>query len=68
MLKVEGEPDLVRTSNGVIQNINQNEYQAYMAKRRAIVEQRDRMQRLEQEVAEMKNSIATILNLLLEKK
>lgn len=68
MLKVEGEPDLARAPNGTIQNINQNEYQAYVAKRKAIIEQRNRMERLEQEVAEMKNSIATILQLLLEKK
>lgn len=68
MLRVEGEPDLVRTANGTIQNINQNEYQAYIAKRQTIVEQRNRMKRLEDEVAEMKNSLATILNLLLERK
>lgn len=68
MLRVEGEPDLVRTANGTIQNINQDEYQAYIAKRKSIIEQRNRMDRLEHEVADIRNNLSIIMQLLLEKK
>lgn len=67
-LRVEGEPDLVRLPNGTIQNNNQNEYQTYIAKRRAIQEQRERVEKLEADVSVMKANIAMILQLLMEKK
>lgn len=67
-MRVKDEPDLVRDQNGTIQNINQNEYEAYMAKRRAVADQRNRMNELENRVASMENNIAMILQLLRDRK
>lgn len=66
--RVDGQPDLVRTEDGVIQNINQDEYQAYVARRRAVMESRGRIDNLEREVGEIKNNIALILQLLQDRK
>lgn len=68
MLRVEGEPDLARTTYGVIQNVNQDAYQSYIAKRKSIMENRNRLDRLENEVANINNTLATILQLLTERK
>lgn len=68
MLRVEGEPDLVRTPQGIIQNVNQDSYQAYIAKRKSMAEQKTKIEKLESDVAEMKTTLATILQLLTEKK
>lgn len=67
MIKVKDEPDLSRDSNGVIQNTNTNAYHEYIARRQKINDDRDRISALEKDTAEIKDSLAQILKLLMDK-
>ncbi len=64
MLKIEGEPDLIKDHNGVIQNINENEFHAFITRRAKVQEDKNRIDKLEQDNAEIKNTLAVILSLL----
>lgn len=66
--RVDGQPDLVRDEDGVIQNVNQDEFQAYINRRKAVMESRGRIDMLEREVGEIKNNIDLILKLLQDRK
>lgn len=64
MFKVEGEPDLIRDSSGVIKNVNRDEYMAYIARRNAMKAQQERLDRLEKESGEMRGMLTEILQIL----
>lgn len=64
MYKVEGQPDLVRTKDGSIQNINTNEYHSFIHRRNAILENQKRMESLESDNKEIKQTLSQILELL----
>ena len=64
MIKVKDEPDLIRDSNNVIQNINTNAYHDFIARRNKINQDSDRIIALEKDNAEIKDSLAQILKLL----
>jgi len=64
MLKVQGEPHLVRTSTGAIQNNNQDDFLAYIAKRNAANDTKNRLEALERETKELKQMLGAILQLL----
>lgn len=67
-MKVKDQPDLVRDpSTGAIQNTNNDAYRAYIAKRDAIIESKNRMDKIEQDNAEIKSTLAIIMKLLMEK-
>lgn len=68
MIRVKDEPDLARSPDGTIQNINQNEYHAYIAKRRAVMETKNRLDRLDSDVTQIKDTLSMILQLLNERK
>jgi hypothetical protein len=68
MIRVQDEPDLVRAPDGTIQNINQTEYQAYIARRKSVMETKNRLDNLEKDMSGIKDSLATILQLLTERK
>ena len=65
MIKVKDEPDLARDSNGVIQNTNTNAYHDYIARRQKAAEANNRLTALEKDNAEIKDSLAKILQLLM---
>lgn len=64
-MKVKDEPNLERDpSNGVVQNTNQDAYRAYIAKRNAILENKNRFEAIEKDNAEIKQTLSMILELL----
>ena len=64
MYKVTGEPDLIKDQNGVVQNNNSNDYHAYVAKRNAVLHNSKRIEKLEQDNSEIKETLSEILKLL----
>jgi hypothetical protein len=64
MQRVKDEPTLARTEAHVIENIDQEAYQAYVARRRAVLDTKQRLDKLEQDTAEIKNTLGAILQLL----
>lgn len=66
MIKVANEPDLARDHKGIIHNTNRDEYNLYMDRKKAILRDRQRIERLEMDNAEIKESLAIILQLLLK--
>ena len=68
MLRVKDEPDLVRTPTGTIQNINNDEYRAFISKRRATLETKERLEKLETENKEINQKLDLILSLLKDRK
>lgn len=64
MYKVEGEPDLRRDSTGVIHNVNNHSYLEYITKRNAALENRKRIEQLESDNKEIKETLKLILQLL----
>jgi hypothetical protein len=64
-LKVEGYTHLVRdqSTNSII-NTNMTEYQEYVSRRNAKNEENQKVQNLEKDLANMKNDITEIKNLL----
>jgi uncharacterized protein (UPF0335 family) len=64
MYKVTGEPHLIKDNIGIVQNNNNTEYQAYIAKRNAALQNSARIERLEQENSEIKEALSEILKLL----
>jgi phosphoenolpyruvate synthase/pyruvate phosphate dikinase len=64
MIKVKDEPDLARDTKGVIQNVNTSAYRDFIARRNLMNQDRDRISALEQDNAEIKDSLAQILKLL----
>lgn len=67
-MKVKDQPDLARDpSTGAVQNTNNDAYRVYIAKRDAIIEGRNRMDKIEQDNAEIKSTLAIIMKLLMEK-
>lgn len=67
MYKVIGEPDLMRDDNGVLHNVNTNDYRSYIAKRNAALEDKQRIDRLEKETTEIKETLSAILQILRDK-
>ena len=64
---VEGHSDLARNpQNGSIVNVNNIEYQQYLARREVKSEKKQKVQNLEDELATMKNDIDEIKSLLKE--
>lgn len=66
-MKVKDEPDLVRQPNGTIQNTNTAAYQAFVAKRKAVLDNESRLLAIEKDNAEIKASLSHIIQLLLDK-
>lgn len=64
MLRVQGEPHLVRTATGAIQNTNQDEFLAFIAKRNAANDTKNRLEALERETKELKQMLSAVLQLL----
>jgi hypothetical protein len=67
-MRVEGEPDLIKSDAGIVQNVNHTEYWAFVNKRKSIQESNKRMDLLEQDNREIKNSLAMIIKMLGDKK
>lgn len=65
--KVEGEPDLIRDETGTIQNNNQDAYRVYIARRDAATANVRRIEQLEQDTSEIKQSMSEILAILRNK-
>ena len=64
---VEGHSDLARNpQNGSIVNVNNIEYQQYLARREVKIEKKQKVQNLEDELATMKDDIDEIKSLLKE--
>lgn len=64
-LKVEGYTHLVRDQNtNSIVNTNMSEYQEYVSRRNAKSEENQKVQNIEEELANMKDDISEIKNLL----
>ena len=64
---VEGHSDLARNpQNGSIVNVNNIEYQQYLARREVKSEEKQKVQNLEDELATMKGDIDEIKSLLKE--
>ena len=64
---VEGHSDLARNpQNGSIVNVNNIEYQQYLARREVKSEKKQKVQNLEDELATMKDDIDEIKSLLKE--
>lgn len=64
---VEGHSDLARNpQNGSIINVNNIEYQQYLARREVKIEKKQKVQNLEDELATMKDDIDEIKSLLKE--
>lgn len=64
--KVEGEPDLVRDDSGIIRNMNHNDYRAFIIKRAAALENKNRLDKIESDNKEIKQTLDLILKLLKE--
>lgn len=58
---------LYRGKYGVIHNTNEEEYQAYIASRQRQLDEKARLENLEKDVTEMKQSLDLILKLLQDK-
>lgn len=52
-MKVEGRPELVKTADGVVKNVDQEAFLRFLA-------QRDAAQRREQEVTELRSEVAEL--------
>ena len=64
---VEGHSDLARNpQNGSIINVNNIEYQQYLARREVKIEKKQKVQNLEDELANIKGDIDEIKSLLKE--
>jgi uncharacterized protein YqfB (UPF0267 family) len=64
---VEGHSDLARDpNNGSIINVNKNEYNQYLARREVKSEKTQKVQNIEDELANMKGDIDEIKSLLKE--
>ena len=64
---VEGHSDLARNpQDGSIINVNNIEYQQYLARREVKIEKKQKVQNLEDELATMKDDIDEIKSLLKE--
>jgi TolA-binding protein len=64
---VEGHSDLARDpQNGSIVNVNNTEYEQYLARREVKNEKNQKVQNLEEELASMKGDIDEIKSLLKE--
>ena len=65
-IKVKDEPGLVRQGENpaVISNVDVEGYHAYMAKRRAATETKERLEALEGRMNGIENALGQILNLL----
>jgi len=64
-LKVEGYSHLIRDRNtNSIVNTNMSEYQEYVSRRNAKSEENQKVQNIEEELANMKDDINEIKNLL----
>tara|TARA_Y100000361_G_C10842852_1_gene180405 strand:- start:210 stop:437 length:228 start_codon:yes stop_codon:yes gene_type:complete len=64
---VEGHSDLARDpNNGSIINVNKTEYQQYLARREVKSEKNQKVQNLENELANMRGDIDEIKSLLKE--
>jgi hypothetical protein len=68
MLRVKDEPDLVRTQSGAIQNVNNDGYRTFIMKRRAALETKERLEKLEKENKCINDKLDAILQLLKDKK
>lgn len=64
MQRVKDEPTLARTEAHVIENIDQEAYRAYIARRKAVLDTKTRLDKLEQDNAEIKSTLNAILQLL----
>lgn len=64
MARVVDEPDLVRDSNGIIQNVNEDDFHRFIAQRQQKEQELNRIQKLESDVSEMKSNLNLILKLL----
>ena len=62
--RVVDEPDLVRDANGIIQNINEDDFHKFIAQRQLKEQELKRINDLETDVAEIKSSLNLILKLL----
>lgn len=67
MIRVMGEPDLARDENGVIHNTNQGDFHSFLAKRQAALRNKERIDKLEKDTAEIKDTLSLILQMLKEK-
>lgn len=67
MIKVKDEPDLVRQSNGSIHNKNNAAYNSFITKRQAIIDDKTRLDNIEKDNAEIKQTLSIILELLQRK-
>lgn len=62
--KVEGEPNLIKRADGVVLNTNDAEYEAFIARRNAALETKNRLDKLEKDNGEIKDTLKLILQLL----
>lgn len=68
MQRVKGEPHLVRTEANVIENIDQDAYQAYMTRKRAANDTKQRLDNLEASVKGIEDKLGVLLNYLTNQK
>lgn len=64
MIRVKEEPDLARTSRTTIQNINNEEYRTFIARRNAAKDTKERIEKLEIQGQELNGKLDAILELL----
>lgn len=64
MLRVKDEPDLVRVHAGMIQNVNHDEYRSFIAKRRSVLDTKERLEKLERDSQDMNSKLDLILQLM----
>ena len=64
LIPVKDIEGLFRDSNGVIHNVDKEGYNAYINHRNNILKERERIESLETDVSDIKNSIQLILKLL----
>lgn len=68
-MKVKDEPDLVRDPHtGAVQNTNNDAYKAYISRRNAIIDNQNRLDKLEVDNQAIRSTLNLILHLLQEKK
>jgi len=64
MIKVKNEVDLARDSIGVIHNVNKNAFDEYITKRNEKLKLDTRINKIEAEMSDIKQSLSEIIRLL----
>ena len=68
MHKVKDEPGLIKSEFGVIHNVNIGEYESYINKRNSTIQSQLRIEALEKDNLEIKESLSLIIKILQDKK